>query len=345
VALKTWGIAVIGCGTIADFHIQAVKELPNANLVAISDRKEPRAREIGEREQCYWTTDYKNILRHPDVDVVCLTTGSGSHGSIGLEVLEAGKHLLVEKPIAMTSKEAVQMIRTAEREEVYLSVVSQRRFEYQHQRVKEAVETGAIGKLLFVEVSCPYYRSQEYYDSSSWRGTMDQDGGALMNQGIHSIDLMLWIGGAVDSVIGKTATQVHRMEAEDMGVALLTFKNGAFGSLMSSTNIQPGFPPVLNIYGEKGTIKMEGTDITHWTVPDVPKPENKNDASSGGGVSDPKAISNLYHRLQLADFLEALTAGGSPGITGLDGLKSVELIEAIYKSSAQWEEIKLGVEP
>jgi UDP-N-acetyl-2-amino-2-deoxyglucuronate dehydrogenase len=339
--MKTWGIAVIGCGTIADFHLSAVQQLENAKLIAISDRKEAKAKEIGERENCFWTTDYKQILNHPDVDIVCLTTGSGSHARIGLDVLHADKHLLVEKPLAMTVEEAEQMIQLADMKGLLLSVVSQRRFEPQHQTVKQLIDQGALGKLLYFEISCPYYRTQAYYDSASWRGTITEDGGALMNQGIHSIDLLLWFAGPVESVCGKVATQVHNMEAEDIGISIVKFRSGALGNIMASTNIQPGFLPSLHIYGEKGTIKIEGTAITHWTVSDFSKPENLEDVSVGGGGSDPRSISNEYHKLQLTDFIEALSEGRTPQITGMDGKRSIQLIHAIYEASKKGLEITL----
>lgn len=339
--MKRWGVAVIGCGTIGEFHLNAIRELECTKLIGVATRTEERAREVGEREGCIWTTHYKELLQHSEVDIVCLTTGSGSHYTIGMDVLDAGKHLFVEKPIAMTAAEADRLIHRAEEKGLTLSVVSQRRFEEQHQLVHQVVKEGGIGKLLLVEVSCPYYRSQSYYDSADWRGTIAEDGGALMNQGIHSIDLMLWLVGPVQYVFGKTATFSHQMEAEDMGVALLKFQSGAFGTVMSSTSIQPGFAPSIHLYGEKGTIKLEGTAITHWTVPDRDRPEMANDTSTGGGVSDPKSIPNRYHKEQLLELCEALSEGRKPAVTGYDGKRAVQLIEAICRSSAENKEIRL----
>jgi UDP-N-acetyl-2-amino-2-deoxyglucuronate dehydrogenase len=340
--MKTWGFGIIGCGAIAENHLQALRELSNASLIAISDRKEQRAQEIALRENCLWTTDYKQLLDNPNVDIICLTTSSGSHWRIGMDVLESGKHLLVEKPIAMTSREAEQMIALAKERSLTLAVVSQRRFEPQHQLVKQAIDQGALGKLLLIEVACPYYRSQSYYDSASWRGTIAEDGGSLMNQGIHSIDLMLWLAGPVETVYGKTATKTHRMEAEDIGLAMLQFANGALGSFMSSTSIQPGFPPSISLFGEQGSIKIEGTSITHWSVPGMPMPELSMDPSSGGGVSDPQSISNVYHKMQLMNLLDALDQGGCPLVTGEEGREAVRLIEAIMASSAKCAEVRLG---
>ncbi|CAG7628906.1 Gfo/Idh/MocA family protein [Paenibacillus allorhizosphaerae] len=339
--MKRWGIAVIGCGAVSEFHLNAIRGLDNAKLTGVASRREDRARETGERECCAWTTDYSELLRHPETDIVCLTTDSGSHYSIALDVLNAGKHLFVEKPIAMTTEQADRMILLAKEKGVTLSVVSQRRFEAQHRLVKRVVSEGKIGKLMLVEVSCPYFRSQAYYDSSAWRGKIAEDGGALMNQGIHSIDLMLWLGGPVQSVYGKTATLCHDMEAEDMGLAMLRFRNGAFGTIMSSTGIRPGFAPSLHLYGDKGTIKLEGTAITHWTVPDMEPPEMTDTSTGGGGASDPRSISMQYHKLQLVELLAALSEGREPEVTGTDGKRAVQLIEAIYDSSREGIEIQL----
>lgn len=339
--MKQLGFAIIGLGSIADFHLQAIREVSGARLAAVSSRDEQRAREFAEREGCGWTADYRELLRRPDVDVVCVTTSSGSHYAIGLDVLLAGKHLVVEKPAAMTTEQAVRLIGAAEERSLLMSVISQRRFEPQHQAIRRALDEGKLGRLLLAEVTCPYYRSQEYYDSSPWRGTIAEDGGALMNQAIHSIDLLLWlVGSHVRSVSGMTATQTHRMEAEDLGMAMLAFDNGAFGRIMASTSIRPGFSPRLALYGERGSIVAEGTAIVHWSVPDDPEPASHEAAAGGGGVSDPRSISTAFHAMQLQDVADALRDGKKPAVTGEDGARAVALIEAIYRSAREGRSVE-----
>ncbi|WP_127578749.1 Gfo/Idh/MocA family protein [Paenibacillus koleovorans] len=338
---KTWGIGMIGCGTIADFHMKALSEIDNAKVVAVSSRSEEKARSVAEAQGCAWYTDYKAMLADPAVDIVSVTTSSGSHYSIGMDVLRAGKHLVVEKPAAMKSADVAELIRTAQDCGVTLSVISQRRFEAQHQAVKQVIEGGDLGRLLLVEISLPWYRTQAYYDSADWRGTLAEDGGALMNQGIHSIDLLLWFGGELSTVFGKVATQTHEMEAEDLGLAIVQFKNGAFGTIMASTSIQPGFQAYLNLYGEKGTIKLEGTSITHWTVPGVEQPAFDTPTVGGGGVADPKAISFVNHKLQFIDVIRSIETGQPPLVTGADGYRAVQLVESIYASSAKGSQIVL----
>jgi predicted dehydrogenase len=330
--MKTRGIAVIGSGSIADQHLGALRELPHARVVGVFSRGADKARKMGEREKCKWTTDPKELLNDPAVEIVHIVTSSGSHASIARDALWAGKHVLVEKPMAMTSAEADELIALAKSKGRILGVVSQRRFEDQHEAVKKVLGSGGLGKLLLVEVSCPYYRDQAYYDSADWRGKIATDGGAIMNQGIHSVDLMLWFGGPAKTVQGRVATQTHRMEAEDLALAIVTFENGAFGTIMASTSVQPGFTPCLNLYGEKGTIKLEGASIVHWTVPDTPKPEFAA-AQASAAVRGHLLASHQMHQRQIAEFLAAVEEGRAPRVSGEDGRRAVRLIEGLYQSS------------
>ncbi|MNI34827.1 putative oxidoreductase YvaA [compost metagenome] len=331
--MTKWRFGIIGCGSVADFHIEAIRQIEDAILTGVSSRNEAKAQQIAEQEGCIWTTDYHELLSRSDVDIVCVTTSSGSHASIGLDVLNAGKHLVLEKPIAMHTKDARELVRTAKERGVLLSVISQRRFEAQNQAIKRVLDEGGLGKLLLTEVSIPFHRSQAYYESADWRGTRDEDGGALMNQGIHCLDLLLWFAGEVQTVFGQIATQTHEMEAEDLGLALLQFKNGSFGTLMASTSIKPGFAATINLYGDKGTIKLEGSSIVHWSVPGWNEP-NWTQSDTYGGVSDPRSIVSDFHQSQLIDVMASIETGIEPLITGEDGLRAVQLVETIYESAA-----------
>ncbi len=337
---KAWRIGVIGLGSIADFHLNSIRDLPNAVIAGVSSRREEVARAAGEEDNCFWTTDYNELLSRSDIDIICLTTSSGSHAEIGKKVLQAGKHLLVEKPLCLLPEDADEMVRIAEEKGVKLGVIFQRRFEDNLQLAKQVVDEGKIGKLLLIEVTTPFYRSQEYYDSADWRGTYAEDGGALMNQGIHQIDLMLWFGGNVKTVYGKTATQTHEMEAEDIGLAVVSFENGALGTIMSSTSLYPGYLPEVKIYGEKGSIQFEGSRIVKWSVPDMPEPDQP-DEPAAMGTNNPLSFSYESHKKQIADFIEAVEKGTRPVVTGEDGRASVVLINAIYESSKTGKEISL----
>ncbi len=336
--MENWNFGIIGCGGIAAFHRDAIQEIENARLISVSSRSEQRTRQFAQISGCEWTTDYRELLGHSDIDIICVTTSSGSHSAIGAEVLRAGKHLVIEKPIALQADEAQHLIDLANANGVTLSVISQRRFEPHFVQVKRLLDEGRLGKIMLIEAGTPYFRTQEYYDSSDWRGTIAEDGGALMNQGIHQIDLLLWLGGPVHSVYGTTATLTHQMEAEDMGVAVVKFISGAFGTIMSSTSIQPGFPPYIHLYGEKGTVKIQGQSIAHWSVEGAEAPAH-NDAVLSDGSSNPLAISHIYHKLQLEDLLRSLQENRPPAVTGVDGKHAVELIQGIIASSLSGKEI------
>jgi UDP-N-acetyl-2-amino-2-deoxyglucuronate dehydrogenase len=328
--MATKSVGVIGVGSIGRMHIRALKDL-GARVAVVSSRRAETAAAVGREEGCDFTSDPEALVRRPDLDLVSITSSSGSHARLALAAIAAGKHVVIEKPMAMNAAEARQVVEAAARRGVTLSVISQRRFEPTHQLVKRTVAGGALGRLLLLEARCLYYRSQEYYDSADWRGTVAEDGGALMNQSIHSVDLLLWFGGPARAVVGRTATQTHRMEAEDLAVALVTFASGAFGTITASTSMRPGFAPTLDLFGEHGTIRLEGSAITHWSVPGVDRPATEGAASAG--VSSPQLASHEHHRAQLADILAALDEGRAPAVTGEDGLRAVELVDGVYQSA------------
>ncbi|MFD0693497.1 Gfo/Idh/MocA family protein [Paenibacillus sp. GCM10027628] len=337
---KIWGYGIIGCGGIAAFHRDAIREIPNARLICVSSRTEQGAKAFAKDSGCEWTTDYLELINRSDIDIICVTTSSGSHFRISEKVLSGGKHLVVEKPISMQAIEAQILIDLAKVRGVSLSVISQRRFEPYAAYLKQVIDEGKLGRLLLVEAGTPYLRTQEYYNTAEWRGTITDDGGALMNQGIHQIDLLLWFGGEVHSVYGKTATLTHDLEVEDMAVAIVKFKSSALGTILSSTSIKPGFPPYIHIYGEKGTVKIQGQSIVHWTVEGVKAPSDTEIVVSDGS-SNPLAISHRYHKLQLEEILQSIVQERPMKVTGLDGKRAVELIGAICASSASGEEIIL----
>lgn len=339
--MAQWRFGIIGCGDIAERHVEAIGQIDDAKLVAVSSRTESRAKTLAEREGCDWVTDYRELLGRDDIDIVCVTTSSGSHASIGLDALNAGKHLIVEKPMAMNARDARRMVDTARERGLVLSSIAQRRFEANNQLIKRVLDAGALGRLLLAEMTLPFYRTQAYYDSAEWRGTIAQDGGALMNQGIHGLDLLLWFAGDARTVFGKTATLTHRMEAEDLGLAILQFESGAYGTVMASTSVQPGYPATVTLYGEQGTIKLEGSSIVRWAVPGWEQP-NWAQEQAYGGVTDPKSIVTEFHQSQFLDVIAAIETGTEPLSSGEDGWRAVRLVEAIYESASRGAEIEIG---
>ncbi len=328
----TIGIAVIGCGGIGHTHARAAREIPGARLVGVSSRDEGRARQVAELEGCLFTTDPATLLADPEVSLVSIATSSGSHAPLALAAIAAGKHVLVEKPLAMTSDEGRRVMAAAVERGRTLSVVFQRRFEETFRVLRDAVTAGALGRLLLVEATCPYFRAQSYYDSAAWRGTLADDGGALMNQGIHLVDLMLWLGGRARRVTAQVATQMHRMEAEDIAAAVINFESGALATLLASTNLAPGFPHALNLYGDRGSVRTEGGVVTHWGIADVAPPQA---APAAAGTASPGGAfwSLAQHRAQMADVVAAIRERRAPAITAEDGLRAVALVEAVYRSA------------
>jgi UDP-N-acetyl-2-amino-2-deoxyglucuronate dehydrogenase len=272
------------------------------------------------------------VFADEGVDAVVVSTPTSTHYPLAKAALAAGKHVLVEKPLAMTSDEGRQVIAAAAAGGRTLSVVFQRRFEETFRVLRDAVAAGALGRLLLVEATCPYFRAQSYYDSAAWRGTIADDGGALMNQGIHLVDLMLWLGGRARRVTAQVATQVHRMEAEDIAAAVINLENGALATLLASTNLAPGFPHALNVYGDRGCVRTEGGVVTHWGVAEVAPPQA---APAAAGTASPGGAfwSLVQHRAQMADVVAAIRERRAPAITAEDGLRAVALVEAVYRSA------------
>ena len=339
---KKIGIGIIGTGSIAGIHVQSVRELENAQLLGLASSSRERAIQAAEKYGLRVYEDYRNLLKNNDIQVVIICTHSGNHLEPTLAAAEAGKHVLVEKPLEVSLKRADQMIEACREAGVKFGCIFQNRFSPDYQRLKKAVASGALGKLNLGNAYIKWYRSPEYYHTSSWKGTLKGDGGAaLINQGIHTIDLLLDIMGDAESVFGKVRTVKHNIEGEDLGLGLITFKNGALGTIEGSTAILPGYPERLEIFGDKGSVILEAGKIVSWEIEGESNlPETKPEGN-GSGASDPTAIGHALHRAQIEDFIQAIQEHREPAVTGLSGRKSLEMILSIYKSSKKGKEVKL----
>jgi len=328
------GFGIAGTGIIASTHAQAVARLGNARLVAVTDVSADTAGRFAERHGCVAMPDLDALLARDDVDVVSVCVPSGLHAEIGIRAAAAGKHLVIEKPIDVTLAAADRLTEAAEAAGVKLTVISQHRFDPGLLELKNLAGTGALGRLLLGEASTKWYRSQAYYDSAAWRGTEALDGGSLMNQGIHYADLLLWAMGPVAEVTAFTATQAHAMEAEDVALALLTFRSGALGTLVSSTSVFPGFAQRLEITGTGGTIVVTDGQITSRGLAgkDGHPPGSAGDPAVAAGASTP-LIGAASHAAQLADLLAAIDEGREPAVTGADGRACLELVLAVYEAA------------
>lgn len=346
------GFGVVGCGVIGPTHCDAINQVEGATLLAVCDTSPEKAAKLGERYGVAYYSDLSAFLQHPGLDVVNVCVPSGYHGQVGIAAAQAGKHVLVEKPIEVTLEAADRLIAACEAAGVKLGVISQHRFAPDVQKVRQALENGEFGPMVLGEAIIKWYRSQEYYDSGDWRGTRALDGGgALMNQGVHYIDLLQWLMGPVVSIKATTLTRTHQIEVEDVAVAILTFASGALGRITGSTSIFPGLPERLEIHGQDATALIEADRLTAYYRRDEMGEVGSYGQSSKtlptktkarkGGAADPAAIGISLHIAQVADFVAAIRENRDPAITGPAARRPLEIILAIYGSSAENCEVKL----
>jgi len=347
--MKQYGFGIIGLGMIADVHVKAINSLENARFAAGFDMVPGRAEKFCLEHGGKAYDDLDAFLSDPQIDVITITTPSGAHLEVAEAAMKAGKQVIVEKPMEITTERCDRMIAMAKTCGVKLGSVFQSRFHEAPLLVKQAIEQGRFGKLTICDAQVKWFRSQEYYDAVKWHGTWKMDGGgALMNQAIHAVDLLQWFCGPVEEVSGYTATLGHeRIEVEDTAVAALRFKSGALGVIEGTTAAYPGFLKKLEICGSTGSAVLEEESLKDWQF----SPETAQDASiretymhatkTGGGASDPKAIGFHGHALVFKDFLHALDTDSSPAITGEEARKAVAIIEAIYQSARTHQPVRL----
>ncbi len=334
--------ALIGAGNIAGFHAQAIDQVPGARLAAVCCRGAESGRRFAAERGGDYVGDIDVLLARSDVDAVAVTTPSGSHADIGIRAARAGKHVLCEKPIDISLDRIDALVEACESNGVHLGAIFQSRTGEGAQALKSAVESGRFGKLTQCSAYIPWHRSAEYYASGDWRGTWKLDGGgALMNQGIHAIDLLLWLAGDVIEVSARCQTRVHTgIEVEDNAVAWLGFANGGLGIVQGSTCTYPGLGKRIEILGERGSAILEDDVIKTWQFVDEQPGDEEllhpaKPSGIRGGASDPKSISAEGHRRQYADFVGAVRDGGTALVSGREARRPVELILAIYRSSRE----------
>jgi predicted dehydrogenase len=336
---------------IARFHARALAEVPGARLVALVSRTSAHAKaladSLGMTSATY--TDLAPVLARSDVHIVIVTTPSGAHMEPAVAAAQAGKHVVVEKPLEITLERCDRIIDACDRNRVQLCTIFPSRFGDANQVLKAAVDAGRFGRLTLGETTCKWWRPQSYYDEGGWKGTRALDGGgALMNQAIHSVDLLTWMMGPVTQISGFTATLAHeRIEVEDTAVACLRFANGALGVIQATTSVHPGLPKTIAVHGDHGTAVIEQDDILRWELtPETPedqaiKERFRHKIGASGGSSNPAAISHIGHARQLADFVRAIETGGRPLIDGREGRKAVAIILGIYQAAASGRVVEL----
>ncbi len=331
-------LAILGAGMVARYHAQAIAATPGARLVAMSRSDPSKAAAAAAEFGVPCETSDEALLARPDVDAVCICTPSGAHARQAIAAARAGKHVLVEKPMALTVADADAMIEAARSAGVVLAVALQRRTEPAYQLVHRAIAAGDLGTPVLGLALVPYHRTQAYYDSAGWRGTWAQDGGgALMNQGIHIADLLAWFMGDVEEVQACATTVAHAIEVEDDVVATLRFANAALGSIVATTAAAPGFPHRVEVYGTRGGVQLEAEAIVRWDgdmVPAIdPSLRPGATAPAPGAGSSPTGLAPTGHARILADFAGAVREPRAPLVPGEEGRRSLALVLAVYESA------------
>ncbi|MEO5997788.1 MAG: Gfo/Idh/MocA family oxidoreductase [Chitinophagaceae bacterium] len=348
---KQVGFGIVGAGVIAHFHAKAIAAITNADLIGVSSINKDKSDQFAGKYNCaaYYTLD--ELLSNPEIDVVCICTPSGVHLEPAISCIEAGKHCLIEKPLEVTLERCDQIIEAAKKKGLKLGVIFPTRFYEASKQLKRSVEEKRFGDLVLGDAYIKWSRSAEYYQSGKWRGTWRYDGGgALMNQGIHAVDLLQWYMGPVESVQSVAGNIRHKdIEVEDTIVSTLKFANGALGSIECSTAVFPGALKRIEIMGTEGTAILEESNLIKWEFAKA-KSEDKivmktlaAGNTSRGGVSDPADISFVGHQKQIEDMIHSIQTGDNPLIDGLEGRKSVEIILAIYASARTGRQVNLPI--
>jgi len=350
--------ALVGCGAIAKTQVKALQELsPAVELVYICDLIAERAKALAE-EFSIQVADFEAICVDATIDAVTFCTPTGAHAELAIRALEAGKHVIVEKPMDVSLEACQRLKTTAEASGKLCSVISQHRYDPASTIVREALDAGKFGELIFTEARIPWYRTQAYYDSEDWRGTWAIDGGgALTNQGIHTVDLMLWLAGPVKRVFARMATVAHeRIEVEDLITVQIEFESGMMGSLAASTAMYPGYPVSLGLFGVNGSALIEGDELQTLAI--------RGEATVSGSGANTHAIQVATggtrsasaqaekpsdeawkwgdaHREQFRDFAACIHSGNTPVVTAQDGYNAVQFIQSCYQSarSGDWVDL------
>lgn len=341
---------IVGAGVIGPAHAEAIASLPEAELIAVADSVPDQAAVLAKPYGAHAYTSLEEMLERQELDVVNVCTPSGMHADHACQVMHAGRHVVVEKPMGTTRSAIDAMLRVQRDTGVRLGVIFQKRFEPDCQRVRHLIDEGAFGRLVLGSAEIPGWRSQAYYDSGAWRGTWRLDGGGvLMNQAIHTIDLLLWFMGPVRSVAAYAETLTHRMEGEDVAGAIVRFASGAVATIAATTGALPGLSTRVGLCGDAGSVVLEDEQVVFmWTARDgvdVPATglsgSDRRQVRAQYAVQAPSAASLSTHALQLRDMIAAIREERSPMVDGLEGRRAVDLILAMYDSARSGREVAL----
>jgi UDP-N-acetyl-2-amino-2-deoxyglucuronate dehydrogenase len=338
---KNFRIALVGCGRISKNHFEAIDKIDGLDLVAVSDADPERAAQAGAQWQVPHFTSYEKMLKEADANVVTIATPSGLHAEQGVAAARAGKHVVMEKPMAISLTGADALLQACDKAGVQLFVVKQNRLNPPIQLLKRAIDRDRFGRIYLASCTVHWARPQEYYDQAPWRGTWEFDGGAFMNQASHYVDLIQWLMGPVESVMAKTATLARRIETEDSGVAVLKFRSGALGSIQVTMLAYPrNLEGSITVLGEKGSVKIGGTAVNkveNWQFAEYDDDDKLVEASE----TSPPNVYGLGHQGYYRNVLSVLRGEARPDTDGRAGRKSLELILGIYESAKTGREVPL----
>ncbi len=337
----TVGFGIVGTGMVADYYLEAIQANAEAGarLAAVSTRDPEKFGAASEKFGAPCISN-EELMAHPEVDVVCICTPSGYHATQAIAAARAGKHAIVEKPMALTLSDADAMIEAFSRADLALGVALQRRAEPLFRKVHDAIKAGDLGELTTGLVTIPYQRDQAYYDQADWRGTWALDGGGvLMNQGIHLVDVLIWCMGDPVDIQAGASTLHQKIEVEDALAASLRFENGAMATILATTLARPGFPHRVEIYGLNGGIQIEGEAIIKWNMVDPEKgsiepPETGGPIDAGAG-SDPRGVTGTGHIHLVKNFMDSIRNDAPLLIDGREGRRSLAAVLGIYKAAGR----------
>src|SRR5215469_5820265 len=335
-------VGLIGAGNISQTHARAAKAIPGVEIVAVFGANSQKVERMAAEYGAAAYSNFEKFLEHRPMDFVAIGSPSGLHAEQGIAAARRGLHVLTEKPLDISTDRADALIAATAEAGVKLSVFFQDRFKADLIRVKKWIETRILGKLILADARVKWFRPASYYGESRWRGTLRWDGGgALINQAIHTVDLLLWLCGEVSAVQAVRKTALHKIETEDTLVALLEFKNGAIGTLQAATSVFPGYPRRVELTGSEGTVIIEHDRLLAADLREPPEDfgstgDDRNASSTSPTVSDVRG-----HQAVLADFVHAIETNGTPRCSGTEGRRSVALVEAIYTACQSGRRVEL----
>jgi len=336
-------VGLIGGGNISETHARAAKAIPGVEIAAIFGTNQEKVRRLAKEYDGTPYSGFEEFLAHRPMDFVAIGSPSGLHAEQGIAAARRGLHVLTEKPLDISVRAADALITAAADAKVKLGVFFQDRFKADLIRVKDWVDAGVLGKPILADARVKWFRPPEYYGNSRWQGTLNLDGGgAVINQAIHTIDLLLWMFGDVARVQAQKKKALHEIEAEDTLTALLEFKNGAIGVLQAATSVYPGYPRRVELTGDQGTVIIEHDRLV---AADLRKPpadaegrgDDKNLSASSATVSDTRG-----HQAAIEDFIQAIEENTTPRCSGVEGRRSLALVEAIYAACESGGKVELS---